>query len=179
MIATEQRLKCHKFKKFCDQSGSTNMSEMWKIKKKLWPKKSSSLPTAKINHFGKLVSSGKDLKNTLRKEYKERLRARPKHPFMKKLYKSQTIEYKLKLAKENKSLPISMKELEEVLSKTKTGKARDPDGLAREVFKLDLIGQDLKESLLRMLNLIKNQGIIPKFMRKANIYPRKIRQDCI
>ena len=85
---------------------------MWKLKKKLWPKKSSSLPAAKINHFGKLVSSAKDLKNTLRKEYRERLRARPKHPLMKKLYKSETSDYKLKLAMENKSPPISMKELE-------------------------------------------------------------------
>ena len=56
-IATEERLKCHMMKKFCGQNGSVNVSEMWKMKKKIWPNKSSSLPTAKVNHRGQLVSS--------------------------------------------------------------------------------------------------------------------------
>ena len=48
-IAKEQRTKCHMMKKFCNQNGSTNLTEMWKLKKKLWPKAPSSLPAAKIN----------------------------------------------------------------------------------------------------------------------------------
>ena len=52
IIALEQRMKCHKIKKFSDQSGSKNMAEMWKIKKRLWPTKPSSFPAAKINHQG-------------------------------------------------------------------------------------------------------------------------------
>ena len=34
MIADEERAKCHKMKKFCDQDGSINTVEMWKLKKK-------------------------------------------------------------------------------------------------------------------------------------------------
>ena len=37
IIAKEQRLKCNMMKQFFDQSGSTNQTEMWKLKKKLWP----------------------------------------------------------------------------------------------------------------------------------------------
>ena len=54
------------------------------------------------------------------KEYGERLRARPIHPLMKKLYKAKNIHYKLEISKENKSAPISMEELEHVLRTSKT-----------------------------------------------------------
>ena len=33
IIAKEQRLNCHMMKQFCDQSGSTNQTKMWKLKK--------------------------------------------------------------------------------------------------------------------------------------------------
>ena len=62
MISHEQRIKCHKMKKFCDQSGSKNMAEMWNLKKRLWPKNKMSLPAAKINHQGKLISNPKNIK---------------------------------------------------------------------------------------------------------------------
>ena len=54
---------------------------------------------------------------------------------MKKLFKNKPIEYKLEAAITNKSPPITIDELEKVLKKTKTGKARDPEGVAREIFK--------------------------------------------
>ena len=123
MIAVQERIKCHKLKKFCDQNGSINMTEIWKMKKKLCPSKPSSLTQAKIYHQGKLVSFCRDVKLALLKEYKERLKSRPKHPMIKKLYKSKTLNYKLVIAKGNKSKPISLTELDFVLSKTKRGKA--------------------------------------------------------
>ena len=98
---------------------------MWKLKKKMWPNKQSSLPTAKIDHMGRLVSSAKDIKFVLRKEYMERLRSRPKHPSMEKVIKSKTIILKLENALKNKSEPITIKELETVLRNIKTRKARD------------------------------------------------------
>ena len=159
MIANQERIKCHKLKKFCDQSRSINVAEIWKMKKKMWPSKPTSLPQAKINHKGKLISSGRDIKCSMLKEYKERLRSRPKHPLSKKLFKPKILNYKLNIAKENISEPISMKELDFVLSKTKTGKARDPEGLVREIFRPQVIGQDLKISMLSMLNTVKTEGI--------------------
>ena len=168
-IAKEERAKCHMMKKFCNQNGSANLTEMWKLKKKLWPKAPSSLPAAKINHLGKLVSTAADIKKTMIKEYKERLGPRPLQPMMKKHFKNKSISLKLILAKENKSPDFSMKELETVLKSTKTGKARDPEGMVREIFKPNVIGDNMKVSLLYMLNLVKEEGEFPIFKRRANI----------
>ena len=55
------------------------------------------------------------------------------------------------------------------LKKLKNGKCRDPDGLIREIFKEEVIGDDLKKSLLKMLNKIKKTGKFPSFMKIVNI----------
>ena len=88
---------------------------------------------------------------------------------LKKLYKNKTISYKLRISKDNKSPAITMEELDNVLRKTKNGKTRDPEGLAREIFRPNIIGDDLKVSLVTLLNVIKEEGIIPQFMRRATI----------
>ena len=96
---------------------------MWKFKRKIWPKKASALPAAKYNHRGQLVSTGEEVKNAIKKAYTERLRRRPVHPKVTKLYKKKTIDMKLKLSKNNKSKPFEIAELEAVLSKRKKEKA--------------------------------------------------------
>ena len=172
IISEEERIKCHVLKNFWDQSGSVNLSEMWKLKKKMWPNKQSSLPTAKINHKGRLVSSAKDIKSALRKEYMEKLRSRPKHPMANKLIKSKTILLKLKNALKIKSESFSMEELDLVLMNIKTGKARDADGRVREIFKLNIIGHDLKLSLLTLLDNIKEKRC--RCVRKRhNVFPKE------
>ena len=62
---------------------------------------------------------------------------------------------------------------------TKTGKSRDPEVLVREIFKNDIIGEDLKVSLLTMLNSIKQEGILPDFMKRQifQLFQRKTNQD--
>ena len=55
-----------------------------------------------------------------------------------------------------------MNDLEEALKSLKNNKCRDPDGLIRELFKEEVIGADLKNSMLIMYNKIKE-------MRVANI----------
>ena len=72
-------------KQFSSQNGSVNISEMWKLKKKLWPKHSESLQTGKINHQGKLMTGPEDIKKLLGKEFSERLRSRPYHPNIKNI----------------------------------------------------------------------------------------------
>ena len=63
-----------------------------------------------------------------------------------------------------------MKKLDFVLQNLKSGKCRDPDGMIREVFKHEVIGEDLKNSLLIMLNKIKETGTLPDFMKVVNIH---------
>ena len=62
-----------------------------------------------------------------------------------------------------------MEDLEKVLKDLKQGKSRDPDGIARDIFKEPIIGNDLKISLLTLCNNIIQQGIIPKFMLRTTI----------
>ena len=49
---------------------------MWKFTNKLWPKKATALPVAKRKITGRLVSTPKELMNTILLEYKDRLRPR-------------------------------------------------------------------------------------------------------
>ena len=62
-----------------------------------------------------------------------------------------------------------MNDLINVLKSLKNGKCRDPEGMIRKIFKEEVIGEDLKISLLMLLNIIKETGIIPPFMRVTNI----------
>ena len=81
IISEEEMRKAVMFKKYTDKNQSGTVSEMWKLKKQLFPKKSVSLPSAKYNHQGQLISHPKDLIKLLGEEYgKVRLRKRPTHP---------------------------------------------------------------------------------------------------
>ena len=64
-----------------------------------------------------------------------------------------------------------MQELENVLKNIKKGKSRDPKEISREIFHLSFIGENLKKSIIIMFNLLKQQGEIPNFMKRAIISP--------
>jgi hypothetical protein len=80
IISEEGRSKALMFRKYCDQNGSGVMSEMWKLKKKLFPKKACTLPSAKVNYQGKVVTEPKVLTKLMGEEYgRVRLRKRQTH----------------------------------------------------------------------------------------------------
>ena len=54
----------------------------------------------------------------------------------------------------NKSPVFEMKELEKVLKSLKPEKSKDPDNYICELFKEGVIGEDLKMSILLMMNKI-------------------------
>ena len=116
IIADEEKSKAYQFKQFCSQNGSVNISEMWKLKKKLWPKLIESIQTGKLNHKGKLVTGPEDIKKLLKKEYSERLRDRPYHPNLKEIgmLKKEAFEAKLEEAKNNKSPDWNMTDLDTI-----------------------------------------------------------------
>ena len=103
--AEEGREKALKFKQFSAQNGSVSVHEMWKLKKKLWPKNRETIPTGKFNHQGRLVTCPQDIKNVLTKEYRERLRPRPSHPDFKNIdvLKKESFKVKLEKATNNQS----------------------------------------------------------------------------
>ena len=164
--------KAHQFRKYCNRSSTFPVQEMWKYKNKVWPKKALAVPVAKRNHKGRLVSTPKELMQTLLKEYKERLRT-PKELMqtLLKEYKErlrtrstrkdlkehmskvhEVSQLKLRRSLQNKSLPFSMAEFEQGINDLNTGRARGPSGLCAELFHLGVMGQDLKISLYRLLN---------------------------
>ena len=173
VIAEEEKSKASQFQKYCNDFGSINVTEMWKLKKHIWPKKKETLPTAKKNNQGKLVTNPNELKELYAKEFKERLRKRPTHPDFEAIQKLKDEVFKLKLlkAKEKKTTDWTTSDLNLVLKEIKLGKARDPEGMSREIFHPSRIGENLKESLLIMFNKLKKNGLVPTFMRKAIIAP--------
>lgn len=172
IISAEGRKKALMFDKYTDNNTSACMSEMWKLKKSLFPRKAQTLPTAKINYQGRLVSEPNELTKLLGEEYgKIRLRKRPSHPLNiegKKIRKT-LLHLKINIAKRRITSPFSMEDLEAVLKTLKSKKARDPEGIDRTIFKTNLIGSNMKRSLLELFNKIKLNQQIPHFMRKATV----------
>ena len=159
------------FDKYKEDPEKIDLKEVWKTIQKLWPKCGSLLPTAKLNHVGRIVSEPTELKALLSKEYKERLRTRPIRPDLKPMEdkKTKIFDLKMRLAELNNSKIWTMSKLETALKDLKNNKTRDNDGLINEIFKNDSIGTNLKESLLKMFNKIKEEKVIPTFMNIANI----------
>ena len=159
------------FKNLSQDPENVNIQEIWKKMNKLWPKFTPTLPAGKKNHFGKVISDPKELKKLLAKEYKERLRTRPTRPDLNELEKRKNNIFKLKLAitESNKSKKWTMSDLDDALGDLKNNKSRDDEGLINEIFKLNVIGEDLKKSILLMFNRLKEENIIPIFMNYANI----------
>ena len=62
-----------------------------------------------------------------------------------------------------------MDDLKEVLKHLDKDKSRDPEGYANELFKEDVAGSDLLETVLKLMNLIKNKQEYPKVLEKCNI----------
>ena len=167
-ISEEGQRKALMFRQYTNKPSM--MSKMWKLKKKLFPKKASTVPTAKENYSGKIITEPKELVNLIGEEYgRVRLRKRPTHPFNiegKKIRK-EVLKLKIKLASQRKSPPFKMKDLENVLKSIKKKKAHGPEGISRTIFKESIIGTNLKLSLLIMFNKIKESGEVPSFMKKA------------
>ena len=73
------------------------------------------------------------------------------------------------MQKKKKSADFDISELEKVLKSLKGGKSKDPDGYISELFQIDIIGTNLKKSLLMMFNSMKSQLIVPECLRTENI----------
>ena len=80
-LKEEKIMKIKMFKKHSNESSANNMHNMWKLKKKLFPKKAPCIPSAKLNYQGRIISEPNELKKLIGNEYgKIRLRPRPIHP---------------------------------------------------------------------------------------------------
>ena len=148
-----------------------NLNQMWKTVRKIWPKCGTTLPTAKKNHRGKIISGPTELKRLLAKEYKERLRSRPVRPDLLEMQSQEKaiFEMKLKLAGSNKSPSWTLSDLDKALGDLKKGKSRDYEGYVNELFKTDVIGENLKKSLVILYNKLKKKQMMALFLNITNI----------
>ena len=85
------------FSQFAEDPENIDRGKMWKLLGKLWPKHGPTIPTAKRNHKGRIITAPGELKKLLAKEYKDRLRLRPFRPDMKHMKKSKEKIFKLKM----------------------------------------------------------------------------------
>ena len=142
MEAEENREMIMKqFKKFSDNPEAINLQEMWKVLKNIGPKFKSSVPIAKKNHKGELVSHPKEIRKLLGKEYKQRLRNRPMRPDLGDIEtrRNKIFKMKLKLAEGHSSPPWKMPDMEKALKGLKNNKSRDHEGYINEIFKPGVI----------------------------------------
>jgi exonuclease III len=153
-----------------DKNGKVNTAGAWKLRRKVCPKPLEQL-SAKKDKTGELVTHPEKIKDIYLEAYIDRLKHREILPELEQLkaLREQLFQKRLEEAKKNKSPPWKMEDLDKVLKKLKSGKATDPIGLVNELFMPENIGQNLKESLLIMINKVKEQYKEPDFMKLANI----------
>ena len=83
--------------------------------------------------------------------------------------KEKLAERVMEAARNNKTNPWDIGDLEIVLENLKNNKSRDPNGLVNELFKEEAVGDDLKVATLKLMNRIKEEQIYPKCLESCNI----------
>ena len=146
-------------------------SVLWKMKSKVAPKRQKAQVTAKFDLSGNIVTAPERLKSVYLKHFVQRLRHRPMRPEYEELkYLKELLCYqRLDLVKAKEFEPWTSGQLDFVLNKLKKNKSSDPYGIISELLRPELIGSDLKKTLLIILNKIKSEMIIPDLMFPVNI----------
>ena len=146
-------------------------TKMWKTLNKNYPKQSNAVPVGKKDSSGNIITNHSGLKELYLDTYLNRLRNRPIMPGFEKLQnmKNSLFNLRLQVSKKSKSIPWTLKNLENAISGLKNEKARDPNGLINEIFKEGVAGTDFKHSLLSFFNKMKEQNLIPDFVRAADV----------
>ena len=152
------------------EKGGIHSGKLWKLRKKLFPN-SRDPPTAMLDNDGNLVTDEKMIEELALETYKKRLENRTIQPNLNHLKqeKEELCKVRLEVAKENKTPPWTMTQLEKVLHNLKLNKSRDPLGYVNELFKPEVAGEDLKLAVLKMMNRIKEEQTFPEALEICNI----------
>ena len=171
IAAENAKVVSDNFQTMGDATGSLNINSMWGLKNKIYPKKKPSLPTGKRNKKGNIITHPKGVKKLTLDHIKHRLRHRPIKPTLVELGELQDELFKIRLARSKlqKSKPWTKKQLMKILRSLKTNKSKDPHGLVNQLFKENVAGSDMIDSLLIMMNKIKQESEVPESLRWANI----------
>ena len=114
------------FKLLGNKSGQIQQNGVWSIKRKLFPKNKQSLPFAKKDCDGKVITSQHLMKSLYLDTFLHRLRHRPINKDYKRLkyLKEELFKRRIEYSMKNKSKPWNEKQLRKVLKSLKNNKSR-------------------------------------------------------
>ena len=126
---------------------------------------------AKYDDKGNLISAPNALKELYLQHYVKRLAHRKIDNKYIENYQKKVELWKLRFERlqETKTSDWTNKDLQVALKSLKNNKTRDPSGFINELFKAPVIGKDLENAILKMLNGIKRNYFIPENMQMSNI----------
>ena len=153
------------------EDGGMKSGTLWNLKKELFPK-SRDPPTAMRDPVsGNLITNDAKIQKVAVDVYTKRLENRPMKAELKHIRdaKEKLCKNIIKIAQTNKTPPWKMKDLERVLKNLKKQKSRDPLGLANDIFRPDVAGDDLKRAILKLMNRIKDEQKYPECLELCNI----------
>ena len=118
-----------------------------------------------------MITNPSEKKGVTLHHFEHRMRKRPVMNEVEEIVElnNELFKVRLKEAESKKSPSFSLKELNIVLKCLKSGKSKDPNGYICELFGAGVIGTDPKNSLLLMMNRMKNLISIPHCLKSANI----------
>ena len=150
------------------KEGNTNI---WRQMRKAFPKKKKPLQTGVKNIEAKVITNREEKKHVILKHFAHRMRKRPVKDEVTEIVDLNEKLFKQRLTnvKSVRSSPFSMEELTITLKNLTLGKSRDPDNLVCDIFKEGVIGDNLKESILMMMNRMKEEIKVPECLRTANV----------
>ena len=126
---------------------------------------------AKIDEKGNLISSPSALKSLYLRHYVQRLEHRQiKEEYIENYNKKVKLwQLRYERVKSTVSPNWSIKQLRGAIKSLKNNKTRDPSGLLNELFKAPVMGCDLENAILTLLNGMKSEFFIPYDVQMANI----------
>ena len=159
------------FKELANPEGIFQTNKMWSLKRKVFPKNKESLPFAKKDCDGRIITAQSELKKLYLDTFVHRLRHRPANVNYQYLttLKEELCFRRIEYCKKKNTKPWTLAQMRSILKKLKNNKSRDPHGLINELFKEGVIGKDMEDSLLMLLNKVKKEISFPAFMELVNI----------
>ena len=153
------------------EDGGLSSGSLWNFKKDIFPKCTDPPTAMKDPLSGNLLTTDEKIQEAAVNVYKKRLENRPIKDDLKHIKdaKEMLCDKLLKLAGSQKTPPWKLKDLEKVLKYLKKQKSRDPLGLANEIFRPEVAGDDLKLAVLKLMNRIKDDQKYPECLELCNI----------
>ena len=150
------------------KDGTFSFQDAWKLKKKLFPR-SSENPFAVLDKNGILIANYDGILDVMKDEFTHRLRNREINQEYSDLrtLKEYLCKLRLEITARSEFDKWTMENLQKAIDKLRSNKCKDPHGHINELYKN--MGQDGLQSLLDMLNLIKEKLIIPGNLNLSNV----------